>query len=126
MVVLVADDFDDTRQVLKLLLEMKGHSVVEAADGREAVKGALRHRPDLILMDLSMPVMDGFDATRSIREQSETAQTPIVALTAHSDHSRWRERALDCGCDECYAKPLDFEALDTLLSFGQHEAQQAH
>jgi CheY-like chemotaxis protein len=126
VVVLVADDFDDTRQVLRLLLEMKGHSVVEAADGKEAVEGAIIHHPDLILMDLSMPVMDGFDATRSIREQAEMAQTPIVALTAHSDHRLWRERALKSGCDECYSKPLDFDDLDSLLSFGPSETRQPH
>ena len=117
MLILVADDFEDTRSVMRLLLEMKGHAVVEAADGRQAVAGAISHDPDLILMDLSMPVMDGFDATRCLREQPATARTPIVALTAHSDHGAWREKAMRCGCNECYAKPLDFDALDRLLSF---------
>ena len=124
MVILVADDFEDTRQVMKTLLEMRGHAVVEAADGRQAVQGALSHHPDLILMDLCMPVMDGFDATRCIRKEPATAKTPIVALTAHSDQA-WRERAMRCGCNECYAKPLDFSALDALLSFGPTNSAHA-
>jgi two-component system, cell cycle response regulator DivK len=122
MLILVADDFEETRSVMRLLLEMKGHAVVEAADGREAVEGAISHDPDLILMDLSMPVMDGFDATRCLRKQAATARTPIVALTAHSDHGAWRAKAISCGCNECYAKPLDFDALDRLLSFGSRAA----
>jgi two-component system, cell cycle response regulator DivK len=66
--------------------------------------------------------MDGFDATRCLRQQAATARTPIVALTAHADDRAWRERAIHCGCNECYAKPLDFDALDRLLSFGLNQA----
>ena len=115
MRILVADDVEDTRYLLKLLLEMKGHSVFEAVNGEEAVECALKELPDLILMDLNMPVMDGLAAARCLRQHAETSRIPIVALSAHMDDSLWRERALGCGCNECYAKPLDFEGLDQML-----------
>lgn len=125
MLILVADDFEDTRQVMKLLLEMRGHTVVEAANGQEALNRGIRKRPDLILMDLNMPVLDGFAATTCLREHPATAGIPIVALTAHTGDSAWRDRALKCGCNECYSKPLDFESLDELLSFAsRHSASR--
>lgn len=117
MRILVAEDIADTRYLMKLLLEGKGHAVVEAANGKEAVERAVSERPDLILMDLSMPIMDGLTATRRIRENGETAMIPIVALSSHMHDPLWRDRALSCGCNECYAKPLDFEGLDGLLAF---------
>jgi CheY-like chemotaxis protein len=100
---------------MRLLLEMRGHEVIEAANGREAVERAVQERPDFVLMDLNMPIMDGFAATRCLREVDETAQIPIVALTAHLADEQWRARALECGCDECYTKPLDFDDLEALL-----------
>ncbi len=115
MLILLADDLTDTRQVMRLLLEMKGHSVVEAANGKEAVDAALEAHPDVILMDLAMPVMDGLTATRQIRNRAETAAIPIIALSAFMGDTAWRERAERCGCDYCYSKPLDFESLDEVL-----------
>ncbi len=117
MRILIADDFEDTRQVMNLFLEMKGHTVVEAANGEEAVERALKDRPDLILMDLSMPVMDGLTATRRIRAHRETAGIPIVALSAHLHDPAWRDRALRCGCNHCCPKPLDLAALDEVLEY---------
>ena len=116
MRILVADDLEDTRCVLKLLLEMKGHAVLEAENGRVAVECALKERPDLILMDLNMPIMDGLDATQRIRENSSTALIPIVVLSSHMDDAVWRDRALRCGCNACYSKPLDFDGLEDLLT----------
>jgi CheY-like chemotaxis protein len=113
--ILVADDFVDTREVMRLLLELRGHEVIEAANGQEAVERAVEHRPDFVLMDLDMPVMDGFHATRCLRNAGETAEIPIVALSAHSADDVWRAKALECGCDEYYAKPLDFDDLESLL-----------
>jgi CheY-like chemotaxis protein len=113
--ILVADDLGDTREVMRLLLEQRGHEVIEASNGREAVERALQERPDFVLMDLNMPVMDGLHATRCLRNAGETAQIPIVALSAHAGDEQWRARALECGCDEYYAKPLDFDDLDSLL-----------
>jgi CheY-like chemotaxis protein len=101
MVILIAEDFADTRLMIKMVLEMKGHRVVEAANGREAVEIATRERPHLILMDLNMPVMDGIAAAERLREQPETAMVPTIAVTAHCRDAAWRERALQAGCVEC-------------------------
>lgn len=116
MVILVADDIEDTRHLMRLLLEMKGHAVLEAENGEQAVECALKEHPDLILMDLSMPVMDGLAATRRIREHGETALIPIVAMSSHLSDPVWRDRALRSGCNQCYSKPLDFDGLDGMLA----------
>jgi two-component system cell cycle response regulator DivK len=113
--ILVADDLGDTREVMRLLLELRGHEVIEAANGEEAVERAVQERPDFVLMDLNMPIMDGFHATRRLREAQQTAEIPIVALSAHAGDAGLRAKALECGCDEYYSKPLDFEDLDALL-----------
>ena len=115
MRILVADDLGDTREVMRLLLEMRGHEVIEAANGREAVERAVEERPDFVLMDINMPVMNGFDATRRLREADLTAQIPIVALSANIPDDEWRAKALECGCDDYYSKPLDFQDLEALL-----------
>lgn len=114
--ILVADDFEDTREVMKLVLEMRGNVVVQASDGRQAVEMATRGHLDLILMDLDMPVMDGITATRELRSRRKTRDVPIVAMSAHFAHGDWDDRALAAGCNECLAKPLDFESLDSVLS----------
>jgi two-component system cell cycle response regulator DivK len=116
MRILIAEDLDDTRHLMKLVLEMKGHAVLEAQNGKEAVECAIKEHPDLILMDLSMPVMDGLAATRCIRANAATAGIPIIALSAHLGDAVWRDQAFRCGCSHCYAKPLDFDALEGLLA----------
>lgn len=116
MIILVADDTDDIRLMIRVMLESKGHRVVEAEHGRKAVEVATREHPDVILMDLSMPVMDGIEATRRLRSQPETATMPIIAVTAHCADPDWRRRALDAGCIECVSKPVDFRQLDHLIT----------
>jgi two-component system cell cycle response regulator DivK len=116
MVILVAEDYDDTRSLIKMLLQAKGHRVVEAVNGREAVDLAARERPDLILMDLNMPVMDGIAATRALRERPEMSGMPVVAVTAHCGDGDWEKKALAAGCDECVAKPVNFDLLDDVLA----------
>jgi CheY-like chemotaxis protein len=116
MRILIADDVEDTRQLMKLFLEMNGHAVLEASNGKEAVECAIQERPDLILMDVSMPIMDGFDATRRIRAHAGVAHIPIVAISAFLADPAWREEAFRCGCNHCYAKPLDMEALGELVA----------
>lgn len=116
MIILVAEDFDDTRSMIKLLLEMKGHEVVEAVNGQEAVDAASLKCPDLILMDLNMPVMDGLIATEQLRRHASTSFVPIVAVTAHCGNGDWRERAFAAGCNECVSKPVDFKLLDDVLA----------
>lgn len=115
MIILVADDTEDIRLVLRLVLERKGHRVVEAADGRQAVEIATRERPDVILMDLNMPVMDGIEATKYLREQPETSDMLIIAVTAHCTDPVWYRRAVAAGCVECVGKPVDFTQLDRLI-----------
>ena len=114
--VLVAEDYADTRVLMKTLLEMKGCRVVEAEDGAKAVERARQVQPDLILMDLNMPVMDGFEATRQIKQQSETLHIPVIAMSAHCWETDWQAKAIDVGCIECIRKPVDFGVIDSVLS----------
>ncbi len=111
--ILVAEDTDDSRQILKLLLEMDGYAVLEAVDGYEAVKTAAEFHPDLILMDLSMPVMDGLAATKAIRKFNATNKIPIIAVTAHGRD--FFHRAIEAGCNDLISKPVDFDALQPVI-----------
>ncbi len=112
--VLVVDDFADTRGMLRQFLEACGCRVAEAANGQEAIETAQRERPDLILMDLNMPVLDGFTATLRIREYEPTRDTPVVAVTAY-DTAEFRAAAAAVGCTDYVLKPLDFPRLRSLL-----------
>lgn len=113
-IILVVDDFEDFRFMLRLKLELSNYRVAEAADGREAVEAALRERPNLILMDLSLPVIDGFTATRQIREQPSLLSVPIIAVTADGT-AACRVKAAAAGCDELLTKPLDFKSLEKVM-----------
>jgi two-component system, cell cycle response regulator DivK len=108
--ILVVEDTEDNRDMLSRRLQRQGHRVVHAADGQEAVEMAARERPDLILMDVSLPVMDGLEATRRIRAHAQTQTTPIIALTAHA-MSGDRDKALQAGCDDYHAKPVELPRL---------------
>ncbi len=112
--VMVVEDLDDTRQLLKLLLELKGYYVLEAANGQRAVELAKREHPRLILMDLSLPVLDGISATKQIRAQGFLNDVLIIAVTAHQERE-YRERAFAAGCDDFVNKPVDFDQLEALL-----------
>ena len=112
--ILLVEDFDDVRFVLKQLLELRGYHVVEAVDGQQAVEVALHERPSLILMDLSLPVLDGLSATRQIREHAELRDVPIVAIsTFHT--KQHRADVLAAGCNKYLSKPIDFDKLETLI-----------
>jgi two-component system, cell cycle response regulator DivK len=112
--VLVVEDSTDTRNVLSFSLMRNGYKVVTAVNGEEAVQVALRERPDLILMDLNMPLMDGLAATEEIREHEELLKVPILAITAHDTYGM-KEAALEAGCNGYIKKPIDFKRLDTIL-----------
>jgi CheY-like chemotaxis protein len=112
--VLVVEDFEDNRFMMRRLLEMSGYRVVEAVNGEQAVETAVNERPDLILMDLSLPKLDGLAATRRIRKHDELARTPIVAVSAH-DTTDFHADALAAGCNEYVTKPIDFDQLESLL-----------
>jgi CheY-like chemotaxis protein len=108
--VLVVEDNEENWDMLSRRLLRRGYTVIRAADGQEAVEMAARETPDLILMDVSLPVMDGLEATRRIRAHAETQTTPIIALTAHAT-SADRDRALQAGCDDYHAKPVELPRL---------------
>ena len=116
--VLVVDDSEDTRLVLRRLLEARDYRVVEAADGCEAVEVALRECPGLILMDLNMPLMDGLEATRRIRECEGLCQSvPVLAFTAFDTYGM-EAAAMEAGCSGYLRKPLEpAEAERILRSF---------
>jgi CheY-like chemotaxis protein len=112
--VLVVEDFEDNRFMMRRLLEMSGYRVVEAINGEEAVEIAKRERPGLILMDLSLPLLDGLAATRRIRQHKELRDVPIVAVSAH-DTADYHADALAAGCNDYVTKPIDFDQLEALL-----------
>jgi CheY-like chemotaxis protein len=111
--ILVVEDQSDIREMMRIFLEMEGYAVIEAKDGREAVIKVLDRRPDLVFMDIAMPVVDGVEATKAIREIPEVASVPIVAVSAYGSY--FRELAHDAGCDLLLRKPLDLDALRPVI-----------
>ena len=112
--VLLVEDTEDNRFMMRRLLEMSGYRVVEATNGDEAVKLAEKEAPGLILMDLSLPVIDGLAATRLIRKLPKLEKTPIIAVSAH-DTTDFLTEALQAGCNSYITKPIDFNELEQLI-----------
>ncbi|MEO8135451.1 MAG: response regulator [Betaproteobacteria bacterium] len=110
MKILYVEDNEDNIYMLKNRLTRAGYSVVVAVDGGQGVAMASSERPDLILMDMSLPVLDGWEATRRIKSAEETKQIPVIALTAHA-MSGDREKALAAGCDDFDTKPVELPRL---------------
>ncbi|HEV8141713.1 MAG TPA: response regulator [Methylomirabilota bacterium] len=110
MKILYVEDNDDNVYVVKNRLTRWGHTVLVAVDGRQGIEMALTERPDLILMDLSLPELDGWEATRRLKAAAETKAIPVIALSAHAMAGD-REKALDAGCDDFDTKPIDFTRL---------------
>lgn len=108
--ILLVEDHEMNRDLLRRRLERQGYQVLEAADGMQAVVAAQCERPALILMDLSLPSVDGWEAARLLKQDPQTAPIPIIALTAHA-MSGDRDRALIAGCDDYDTKPIDFSRL---------------
>jgi CheY-like chemotaxis protein len=113
--VLLVEDTEDNRFMMRRLLEMTGYRVIEAMNGEEAVKLAQAESPSLILMDLSLPVIDGLAATRLIRKLPDLELTPIIAVSAH-DTSDFQSEAIEAGCDTYVTKPIDFNELELLIA----------
>jgi two-component system cell cycle response regulator DivK len=107
---LLVEDNEMNRDMLSRRLQRRGYEVVIAVDGQEGVALAQSEAPDLILMDMSLPVMDGWEATRRLKAASETMTIPVIALTAHA-MSGDREKAMEAGCDDYDAKPIDLPRL---------------
>lgn len=108
--ILLVEDNEMNRDMLSRRLQRKGYDVIIALDGEAGVNMAATERPDLILMDMSLPVLDGWEATRRLKGLRETASIPIIALTAHVMAGD-RDKAIEAGCDDYDAKPIDFERL---------------
>jgi two-component system, cell cycle response regulator DivK len=111
--ILIVEDYVDARTMMKFLLQGYGYEIIEAADGKEGIEVAKQYHPNLILMDMSMPVMDGLEATRIIRKMDGFSKIPIIAVTAYGN-SYYRQ-AMEAGCDDLINKPLDFKHLERLL-----------
>jgi len=114
LTVLLVEDTEDNRFMMRRLLEMSGYRVVEAMNGEEAVRLARSESPRLILMDLSLPVIDGLAATRLIRKLPDCESTPIIAVSAH-DTSDFQSEAMEAGCNSYVTKPIDFNELEELI-----------
>jgi CheY-like chemotaxis protein len=108
--ILLVEDNEMNRDMLSRRLQRKGYEVLIAVDGEAGVQMAASERPDLILMDMSLPSVDGWEATRRIKGLPETASIPIIALTAHVMTGD-RDKAIEAGCDDYDSKPIDFERL---------------
>jgi len=108
--ILLVEDNENNRDMLSRRLQRRGFEVLLAVDGEAGVSAARRESPDLILMDMSLPVLDGWQATQRIREDPATAAIPVIALTAHAMASD-REKALAAGCNDYDTKPVEFKRL---------------
>lgn len=104
--ILIVEDNMDTYELVRFILEKNGYETFLAMNGRDGVNAATKQMPDLIIMDLSMPEMDGWTATRLIKDNAQTSAIPLIALTAHALPGD-RQRAFDAGCDEYITKPMD-------------------
>jgi len=108
--ILIVDDNVDSRELVVKILKHSGYQTVEAVDGEDALEKAVEERPDLILMDRSLPKIDGYEVTRRLKNQKALKDTPIVALTAHAMRGD-REKALEAGCEGYISKPINVRAL---------------
>ena len=108
--ILLVEDNEMNRDMLSRRLKKRGHDVVVAVDGQQGVDMAMADTPDIILLDMSLPVMDGWEAARKLKGDPSTSSTPIIALTAHAMAGD-REKCLEAGCDDYDTKPVEFKRL---------------
>jgi two-component system, cell cycle response regulator DivK len=108
--ILIVEDNPMNRDMLSRRLIRSGHSVLMADDGRQGIESAMSEIPDLILMDMSLPEIDGWEATRRLKSEKSTRRIPVIALTAHAMSSD-RQRCMEAGCDDYDTKPVDFQRL---------------
>ena len=112
--ILVVEDFEDTRLLMKVWLEKKGYRIVEAADGGKALEVALGEAPDLIIMDVEMPGIDGLTATRNMRQHESLRHVPIITVSAYAA-DQYRAAALEAGSDEYVSTPFEPKTLEKLI-----------
>jgi CheY-like chemotaxis protein len=108
--ILLVEDHEEIWDFLSRRLKRRGHDVALAFDGRQGIDKVRAERPDVVLLDMNLPVIDGWTAARELKSDPETASIPIIALTAHA-MSGDREKALQAGCDDYHPKPIDFSRL---------------
>ena len=104
--ILVVDDNEDSRELVKKILKKYGYEIIEAIDGEEAIAKAVAYRPDLILMDISIPKIDGYEVTKRLKARVDFKDTPIIAFTAHAMRGD-QEKALQAGCNGYISKPIN-------------------
>ena len=112
--ILIAEDFEENRVALKLILKHTGFDVIEAEDGQQAIEVVRREEPDLVLMDITLPVLDGLQATREIRSEEKFEQLPIIVVSAH-DNEEIRREAAEAGGSEYISKPIEIGELKKLI-----------
>lgn len=110
----MVDDYEDNRRMMKKLLELNGYVVLEADNGVDAVKLTQQEQPSLVIMDLGLPLLDGMEATRLIRQIPETSSIPIIALSAY-DAASVRNDAIASGCNSYLTKPVDYDRLEETI-----------
>jgi len=113
--ILIVDDNQDGRELVVKVLKTRGYQTIEAVDGEEALEKAVAERPDLILMDRSLPKIDGYEVTRRLKSRQDFKDIPIVALTAHAMRGD-REKALEAGCEGYISKPINVHELPELVT----------
>jgi len=123
--ILLVEDFDDTRLMMKMWMVKNGYRVLEAETGEEGVEMAQKERPDLIIMDMMMPGMNGLDATQLIRQDRALRRTPIVAVSAYGA-DEYRSIALEAGCDEYVSTPFEPQTLSDLIKSLLIRKDQTH
>ena len=104
--ILVVDDNQDSRELVLKILKRKGHQLIEAVDGEDALEKVAAEQPDLILMDISLPKIDGYEVTRRLKQNKKFASIPVIALTAHAMKGD-KEKSLASGCDDYISKPIN-------------------
>jgi len=108
--VLIVEDNEMNRDMLSRRLQRKGYEIDIAVDGQAGVEAARANRPDIVLMDMSLPIMDGWEATRQLKADADTQSIPVIALTAHAMEGD-RQKALEAGCDDYDTKPVNLKSL---------------
>jgi CheY-like chemotaxis protein len=122
MRILVVDDDEDIRVTTCMLLEWYGHAVDTAFDGAEALDAAQKSTPQVILLDLNMPRMDGFETARRLRAGPPTDHVLIIAVSGYVGDKEWCDRAIAAGVDECLGKPLDYDKLAEMIGRGREQS----
>jgi len=125
MKILIVEDNEMNRDMLSRRLERKGYSITMAVDGGAGVEKAIEEVPNLILMDMSLPVLDGWEATRRVKANPQTRHIPVIALTAHAMTGD-RDKAMEAGCDDYDTKPIDLPRLLSKISTQLEKAKTAH